>query len=43
MTLIVEAIVITAGVIVAMGAANCLLLTCAVGTAMVCDQVKKKN
>ncbi len=43
MTLLVEAAIITAGVLVAIGVANCLTLTCAVGTAMVCDQMKKKN
>lgn len=43
MTLLVEAVVITAGVLIAIGVANCAMLTCAVGTAMVCDQMKKKN
>lgn len=43
MTLLVEAAMITAGVLIAIGVANCALLTCAVGTAVVCDQLKKKN
>ena len=37
MTLIVEAMLVTAGVLIAIGVVNCTLLTCAVGTAMVCD------
>lgn len=43
MTLIVEAAMVTVGVLIAIGVANCALLTCAVGTALVCDQMKKKN
>lgn len=43
MALLVEAMLVTVGVLLAIGAANCLCLTCAVGTALVCDQVKKKT
>lgn len=43
MALFVEAMLVTAGVILAIGAANCILLTCAVGTAVVCDQIKKNK
>ena len=42
MALFVEALMVTAGVLLAIAAANCVLLTCAVGTAVVCDQIKKK-
>lgn len=43
MALLVEAMMVTAGVLVAIGVANCVLLTCAIGTAVVCDQIKKRN
>lgn len=43
MTIFVEALLVTAGVLVAIGVANCTVFTCAVGTAMVCDALKKKK
>lgn len=41
MTLIVEAAMVTAGVLLAIAAANCCLLTCGIGTALALDGIKK--
>lgn len=41
MTLFVEAMMVTCGVLIAIGAINCLALTCGIGTALVCDHLKK--
>lgn len=43
MSLFVEAMMVTAGVLIGIGVINCVLLTCAVGTAVVCDQIKKSK
>lgn len=43
MALFVEAVMVTAGVLIAIGVVNCVLLTCAVGTAVACDQIKKSK
>lgn len=42
MTLIMEAMMVTAGVLIAIGVVNCVCLTCAIGTSMVCDNIKKR-
>ena len=41
MALLVEAAMVTVGVLIAIGAINCLALTCGVGIALACDQLKK--
>lgn len=43
MSLVVEAMLVTVGVLVAIGVVNCICLTCAVGTAVACDQIKKNK
>ncbi len=41
MALLVEAAMVTAGVLIVIGAVNCLALTCGVGIALACDHLKK--
>lgn len=41
-TLFVETFLITSAVLIAVAAANCCLLTCSIGTALVLDGFKKK-
>lgn len=43
MSLFVESLIVTGGVILAIGVINCVLLTCAIGTAVACDQIKKSK